>query len=397
MTFGLRSLGARSSGRKEPSGRRHRLQTAMASLPQNESMGKILRDVCCKLLSSALLRSDGESVFMLTAQSGDVRFFCSLLHLTTWSWNWTWCCGSNWARELRAKQSQMAQKAETKTWSEQGEFTVHSSNFWTCLVPDLDLAPPSSLGFLTVSQRHCQSAEKKKNGRNASRSVSTCPEIHGIRKRGAPIILITSHHTKQKKEPGATALQPLQDDQPLPAFPEHCTLGPGGGDESSNATKAVRNQACAFGASCRHWQLPKILEPFQGIFVVFVPRIQQQKSCTNARKHTRNHQKSRWRETVGSVTTDPEWWCKGQAAASTVQNAGSHIEFFVLSPMLQINCDHRALLGLCLATSSCFFGVACFFANAWISTPESTWGPNAFGHTSLSNWQCHGARTREVV
>ena len=264
MTFGLRSLGARSSGRKEPSGRRHRLQTAMASLPQNESMGKILRDVCCKLLSSALLRSDGESVFMLTAQSGDVRFFCSLLHLTTWSWNWTWCCGSNWARELRAKQSQMAQKAETKTWSEQGEFTVHSSNFWTCLVPDLDLAPPSSLGFLTVSQRHCH---------NASRSVSTCPEIHGIRKRGAPIILITSHHTKQKKEPGATALQPLQDDQPLPAFPEHCTLGPGGGDESSNATKAVRNQACAFGASCRHWQLPKILEPFQGIFVVFVPRI----------------------------------------------------------------------------------------------------------------------------
>ena len=239
MTFGLRSLGARSSGRKEPSGRRHRLQTAMASLPQNESMGKILRDVCCKLLSSALLRSDGESVFMLTAQSGDVRFFCSLLHLTTWSWNWTWCCGSNWARELRAKQSQMAQKAETKTWSEQGEFTVHSSNFWTCLVPDLDLAPPSSLGFLTVSQRHCQSAEKKKNGRNASRSVSTCPEIHGIRKRGAPIVLITSHHTKQKKEPGATALQPLQDDQPLPAFPEHCTLGPGGGGHESRQEPGV--------------------------------------------------------------------------------------------------------------------------------------------------------------
>lgn len=76
MTFALRSLGARSSGRKEPSGRRHRLQTAMASLPQNESMGKILGDVCCKLLSSALLRSDGESVFMLTAESRHVRFLC---------------------------------------------------------------------------------------------------------------------------------------------------------------------------------------------------------------------------------------------------------------------------------------------------------------------------------
>ena len=46
---------------------------------------------------------------------------------------------------------------------------------------------------------------------------------------------------------------------------------------------------------------------FKAYLLYLFPEFQQQKSCTNARKHTRNHQKSRWRETVGSVTTDPEW------------------------------------------------------------------------------------------
>ena len=396
MTFGLRSLGARSSGRKEPSGRRHRLQTAMASLPQNESMGKILRDVCCKLLSSALLRSDGESVFMLTAESRQRSCapFCT------------------WQREVETERGAVVPiepgsfERNKARWHKRLKPRHEASKVNSrCIAPTFghaltlpDLAPPSSLGFLTVSQRHCQSAGKKK--RTAGTLPDPClrvPKSMGYASVEHPLY---SSHLITESRKRSPVLQPLQDDQPLPAFPEHCTLGPGG-DESSNATKAVRNQACAFGASCRHWQLPKILEPFQGIYLLYLFPESNNKKVIQTRgdipEITRNHQKSRWRETVGSVTTDPEWWCKGQAAASTVQNAGSHIEFFVLSPMLQINCDHRALLGLCLATSSCFFGVACFFANAWISTPESTWGPNAFGHTSLSNWQCHGARTREAV
>ena len=160
MTFGLRSLGARSSGRKEPSGRRHRLQTAMASLPQNESMGKILRDVCCKLLSSALLRSDGESVFMLTAESRQRSCapFCT------------------WQREVETERGAVVPiepgsfERNKARWHKRLKPRHEASKVNSrCIAPTFghaltlpDLAPPSSLGFLTVSQRHCQSAGKKK-------------------------------------------------------------------------------------------------------------------------------------------------------------------------------------------------------------------------------------------